>query len=419
MLLLQRLTVCLTARCLAFFVLMSSGFASASTNVPLVVERFSVPTSDGLAAVDGVVTFPKVARNTKLTPIVIVGGTAATADNEVYTVPNEPLMREKYWLKDIGDAIASRGYFVVRFNNRGIHSLLDCESVLGRKIYMAEYAQTSVCYNGRAAGTTTFATQAADIKTLFSMLAEDQRIDLKRTIMVVHSEGTQHVASLLNDRLIAPAGIVFIGAPVESPRAITHWQEVGRQIEWVSREIGVRHGFFTNAEITQTYAKALDGNIRRYEPLLSPYGGWSKENISQLAAQLDENYDKDIKLVMSADPKAPTVATAVDVSAVTLTITSNSHYQSIMSDDRRAIDGIKKFQGRLCFFYGGRDVQIPVSAQIDLIRHTKLSAKSSEVVVLEGIDHGLFGADGHFVDWAEDRVVDKVVTLDREVAIGH
>ncbi len=386
--------------------------ASTSTLAQISVEYFSEPTTDGKAKLEGSITLPNPYSVAKLTPVIIVGGSYATSDGDVFVSEADPLWNTKFWFKDLGDKLAAKGLAVIRFNNRGMHSSLDCARIAGKSVNAAEYAANSGCYDAAEAGTTTYATQEADIAEVNAMVEKDSRLDASKTIFIVHSEGAFHVSKVLSDHAIRPAGIVFIGAPMDSPAQTTRWQEVERQAEWIGKSIARNGGYFSNDAINQSFRKDLDGDFYSSAPLMSDEGGWTKKNLPKLLVQLNDLAARDVKTIMATQPEAPITSPIGDSSSTaTIVLAKNLHWHSTMTDSFRPIDAVKAYDGDLRFVYGEDDVSIPAEHAIELIRNAKMSACSIKIIRPKNADHGLRNADKQLDPKAESAVIAEVVQM--------
>lgn len=368
-------------------------------------EPFSLPTSDGLARIDGVLSLPTNPRQGKLVPVIVVGGTGTSRDGPAYVSHEEHFYRDKFWYRALANAMVDLGFAVVRYDNRGLSSGLECDRILGRQATPDEYiASNGRCYNPSFMATTTFDTKRQDIIALFEMVKNDERLDARRSIVVAHSEGGLHVATLIGKNKIHPAGVVFVGAPVESAAAIAQWQHVDREVDWMADLIKRSGGFVSNVEAAKYYA--TDG--RDYDrPFISLEGGWGKRKLPELQTQLKELFDTQVSESLSVPPDTPMTGT-IDNLLNGVVLGPAKYFQSMMSDKIKPIDALANYSGKMVFIYGGRDIKLSPGRQINLIKASPKVASRSRIVLLKLLDHNLALPDGRLGSTGIHAVVEAV-----------
>lgn len=365
-------------------------------------EKFSLPTSDGLARINGVLSIPAGGGQRRLTPVIIAGGSVTSRDGAVYVSRSERFYYDKFWYRALANALVAAGFAVIRYDNRGMTSSLECERLLGGEVTPAEYiASGNRCYNPIFASTITFTAKQQDLLTLFEMVKKDRRLDVRRSIVIAHSEGGVQIAALVSRSKINPPRIIFIGTPVECLDVTARWQHVDRQVEWMGDLIDRSGGFVSNldaAEFYQTHGEGFD------RPLISFDGGWSKSKLPELRKQLNELQDMRINESRSVPGDTPIVGT-IDNVLDGVVIGAAKYFQSMMADKVGLGDALANYKGKLVFIYGERDIKVSAVRQIHLIKASAALSVRSKTLLLRQLDHNLALPDGALAAAGIDAVV--------------
>lgn len=387
----------------------SAGAIAATVNSE---EQFSLATNDGLAHVHGVLTLPKNMPGSLPIPVILVGGTVSSRDGAAYALQSKADYRDKFWYKTLSQVLVNAGFATVRYDERGIGSGLECDRILGVQAGPDMYIESGGrCYDAQAAATTTFATKRQDIASVMTMVGTDKRLDGRRSIIIAHSEGGVHLAALLGQALIHPAGIVLIGVPVESLDSVHRWQHIDRQWDWMARLVDQNGGSISNAAAEKYYQESPAAYDR---PIVATEGSWSRKNLPELRNRLVQIRDNDVAAAFAA-PAGGLATGTMDNAIEGVVVGASEYYQLLVTDNVSAIGALTGYSGAITFIYGGRDTSVPSRRQVNLIRQSATLNSHAKVVFLEEVDHNLAGADGHVVPAGINAVVDAVLRVGSRV----
>ena len=331
------------------FILLSSIFLNSNAETMNIKEEsFSISTRDKLATIDGSITFPNVTSNEKSVLIIFVGGSYSSRDGETYVRPDRPLRNEKFWYRIVAHSLSNAGFAVVRYDNRGMASVLECEKNSIHQLDPYEYAySTPQCYNKDAVATTTFESKREDIQSILAMVAKDKRLDAKQVIIIAHSEGTFHVSRLISEKKINPVGVIFLGGPGGSPSETLRWQNIDSQMAWIEKNVRQNGGVISNEKLLKLFEKETP---RFKNTLLTEkIDGWSIVDLPAGKKRLIELYQNDIK-TFSALPATGVLIGAMDSGAINNIIFGASRlYLSLLTDKLRTVDLLKGYRGSVSF----------------------------------------------------------------------
>jgi pimeloyl-ACP methyl ester carboxylesterase len=368
-------------------------------------ESFLLPTSDKKTMIHGVISIPKSNHGKKIVPIVFVGGTGSSRDGAAYASPIDPLRLDKYWYRIVAEKLSEAGFSVIRYDNRGIGSGLECDKAAGCSADPWVYAAGPYhCYDKIAAVTTSFNSKREDLLSVFKMIARDKRLDAKRTIVIAHSEGAFHIASLISRKAISPAGVVFIGGPVDSPAALYDWQHVERQVEWMKKVISNNDNYASNKDILERYNIEVKGYDK---PIASDSDGWALTDLPTIRERLTV-MEKEGKSRILSQPGTGIAIGNIEDLITNIPVASASYFQSLMSDETRAIDGLQQYSGSMTFLFGKNDIVIPWKRQIDLIQENTWEHLPPNIVEVDDMDHNLANPDGTINKEGLEIIVDEV-----------
>jgi pimeloyl-ACP methyl ester carboxylesterase len=368
-------------------------------------ESFLLSTSDKKAMIHGVISIPQLNRGKKAVPIVFVGGTGSSRDGAAYASPSDPLRLDKYWYRIVAEKLSEAGFSVIRYDNRGIGSGLECDKVAGNSADPWMYAAGPYhCYDTIAAVTTSFKSKREDLLSVFKMIARDKRLDAKRAIVIAHSEGAFHIASLISQKACSPAGVVFIGGPSDSPSAIYDWQHIDRQVEWMKKVIINNNNYASNKDILERYNNEVKGYDK---PIVSDGDGWALSDLPTIRERLTV-IEKEGKSRILSQPGTGIAFGSIEDLIKNIPMASAAYFQSLMSDETRVIDGLHRYSGRMTFLYGENDIVIPWKRQIELINETTWEHSLPNVIEIEDMDHNMAKPDGTINDQSLRILVNEV-----------
>lgn len=353
------------------------------------IEEFlSIPSST--PKVDIKVSIVRPALESRELPVVIfVGGTYSSADGELYAHAFPGARTGKFWYRDVAFRLADRGYRVVRFDNRGLGSVLRCEKQLGRQVQLDEYFFNTDCLDLNAAGTTSSDTRVQDLMTVIDMARTKWSTD--SFILLTHSEGVVPTSKLIEMGKINPLALVFISGFASSSRDLMHWQFVDREIEWLQDIANQHNGVIRNADIDKLPAT----KTVHYEPMKMLK--WESEtfgvqNLDAIRARLEERYQNDLKKLLAAPSDAKQYVTVSGGALVRIPVSSLGYITDLLSDKTSILDRIKDYPGSVTYVLGTEDVLVNTAAQARQIASAKHPVRMSAMMI-NGMDHWLSNPD--------------------------
>ncbi len=324
------------------------------------LEMFHLTTSDGKASINGEIDYPDSSEN-KLTTIILVGGTHLF--DRDYKYGNSKTDKDLLFLT-LKNIFTEQGYAVVRFDYRGVSCNVRtaplCEDCKTEKQKMVHFVKA--CINNTIRQSVTETSKASDLALLYNYITRHNRLNPKKIIILAHSEGTLHTARLIERSEIAPKGLIFIGSIIDSPKNTIAWQWVSRLTDNFFKM--VEHDFpekISNAEIDFYCEKQ---GVIACENLRSPQGFWTKKSLSQYYLTTIYPFFRQQTLTYKAD--APFKHVWGQYGAI---FSSYSWWQQFFTDDRRVIDRLDKYAGRIAFHQGGIDGAIPPDSVSELKKY--------------------------------------------------
>ena len=392
-------------------ILLSIIFLNSNAETMNITEEiFSISTTDKLATIDGSITFPNVKSNKKSIPIIFIGGSYSSRDGETYVRPDRPLRNEKFWYRIVAHNLSNAGFAVVRYDNRGMASVLECEKNRTHQLDPYEYALgTPQCYNMDAVATTTFESKREDIQSIFAMMAKDKRLDAKQVIIIAHSEGTFHISRLISEKKINPASVIFLCGPGRSPSETLRWQNIDNQISWIEKHVQQNGGFISSEKILQLFEKETP----RFKNILlsEKIKGWSIVDLPSGKKRLTELYQNDIK-AFSGLPTTGVLTGTMDNGAINnIAFGASRLYLSLLTDKLRTVDLLKGYRGSVSFIYGKRDAVIPVNKEIATIKQDHQLGKRATIIEIDDMDHNFALPDGHISEIGINALIQEALRL--------
>jgi pimeloyl-ACP methyl ester carboxylesterase len=377
---------------LAMCLILHSPCQSAAANQE---EEFSLRSADNKAFINGSIALPPNRDGSKLVPVLFVGGSMTSRDGTAYILSGGQPKGSRFWYAKLATEMVDSGVAVIRYDNRGLGSQATCPPAddAGASPYRLALAAGSRCYDWSAALSTSFASKRADLASVLSMLARDERLDMARLIIVGHSEASHHIAYLLAHSQVRPFGLVLLSAPLSSPRDIFHWQCSGRGMAWLDSAVQAHGGYVPNALIAKKFYQGRNDAGARAVSYLSDSGGWHATQLPALGRTLRSRCDDMIRQHEQDPPNAVAFMT-INANREGAAVHSAAQELSMLADRNRAIDNLANFHGPTILIYGSQDALLPVAPQLSLLRSSALAAHGAEVIVIPSTDHNFAGGDG-------------------------
>lgn len=164
--------------------------------------------------------------------------------------------------------------------------------------------------------------------------------------MFGHSEGSTHIASLVESKKIHPKGLVFMGGVTESLDSLIQWQIVGRVVENLVLMDIDKNSVITNDEIKSSHKENVL-SIYPIDSLLSPSGSWTQKTIQEAMQSQFAHVQTDALSKNDRDPYPNS----------TLTQASYAWWKMFFIPEAPVIFSLSNFEGRIIYHNGSIDTQ--------------------------------------------------------------
>lgn len=241
--------------------------------------KFSFSSKDGQAQLSGYLTY---AENKAVPqPLVIMIPGTGLFDADVHF--GKSGTEKDFIFVSIEKRLAALGFAVLRMNYRGVFCNFfnypnKCTSCTPQT-QLEEFKKACLDTNIRAKVTP--AIMRDDFEQIYNWAVRQPSIDSKNVIMFGHSEGTTHISRLIEQKRIAPKGLVFMGGVTESLDSLIHWQIVDRMVENLILMDQDKDSKINNDEIKLAHPDSIL-SIFPIESLLSPTGSWTEKTFGDV-----------------------------------------------------------------------------------------------------------------------------------------
>ena len=341
-------------------------------------RQFEVPTRDGKAVLRGQLDFPESSGPYPLL-VIINGGWFMERDGYMGNSDSEA----DFMYRRIAEAANRTGLATLRYDNRGVlaNELTMLPPLEGLSELDITKHYVANCIDLTVRREVTVQSTLDDIAQIFALGATQEEVAQDRIVALAHSEGGLNLARLIDQEIVNPRGVVFVGTITESPASILRWQTVERYVEtilgWVSEGLVV-----TQQDVDRNYDTSSFPQVGiPKEKLAAPEGGW---NASRLRRLFEEDYQELKKEALEADSTAPYPKPHEDSELV---CASYDWWKQWFADETSVIDYLGHFEGTVVFHFGELDSQAPGDREAEFARaHAK---NPPRLVVHEGRGHAL------------------------------
>lgn len=330
-------------------------------------QEFVLKTLDGLATFGGQIDFPDNCYRDRYKTVVLVGGTGLYYRNYRNTQWGLRGTERELIFKDLSGHFTQKCLAVVRYDFRGVSCDLsnddDVKKCLDQSLRKSVNAKTII----------------DDIQAVYDYAIEHPRLNRSQIVFLAHSEGSLNVSRLWQRKSIDPAGFVFIGGVVESPQSLVRWQFVNRSVDQAFAMDTDGDGLLTNWEVTLGYPGSFfDENDIPILNLLSPAGAWNRFGLTQF-------YATEFNVVRNTTLLTPDFYPYIQKGIV---YSSVAWWKEWFTDSEPVVAKLKDFEGRITYFNGTMDVQVPARKQQELLKHYARRMRSTpEFNLIEGRGH--------------------------------
>lgn len=250
------------------------------------------------------------------------------------------------------------GFSVVRMNYRGVSCNFinypkRCKSCAPEKQF-EELKER--CIDRDVRSHVTPENMRDDFEQVFHWAKRQPGVNTENVIMFGHSEGTTHIARLIEQKRINPKGIVFMGDLTESLDTLIHWQIVGRMVENLMLMDQDMNLVVTNDEIKAAHSSNML-SIFPLASLLSPSGSWTESDFRSL---LQTRYEETKKDALSQDDFSP-------YPSADFPQASYSWWKMFFIPDTPILAALSSFDGPVIYHNGSIDSQTNAKRQRDFI----------------------------------------------------
>lgn len=357
-------------------------------SVNAVAQIETIPTTDGQATLNILVEYPSSGNQTKTPVIILAGGVFADRDGitDAGDIAGYP---ESYLLfRQLSQLLLTMGFIVVRYDQRGINgNIFSCEK--GTKLTYEKYIKQ--CIDSKIRSVVTPQSIQADIESVFKFASQLKAANTKKIYALGHSEASLHFATLIGEKRITLAGVIFIAGILEAPAKAAEWQAIDRFVEALPSLDENNDGLVTNIEISRAFLdnrSAMSQQTQNGEALFrSPTGSWKLSDpivfrnwISKLLY---------VPYVASMDiPDANKTGFTSVVSGVDVTWASRGWMLGIIKDTKPTVDRLDSYRGKGLFIFLSLDSQLSVPRQIAAIEKSKFGlAHNAKIVTINGFGH--------------------------------
>ncbi len=290
--------------------------------------EFAVPSTDG-HTVRGVVDRPE---GEPRGAVILVAGTGAF-DRDV-RLGTSGTDRDLLF-RDLGARLAKRGLAAVRYDRRGVRHAVPPAEAIDRSVTAILTAEGF----------------SEDLEALDAWVRSPDGLGARCVVMLVHSEGSVHLAGLAERGAPAPDLILGVGAPLESKLEAVRWQVAGRDAYSLRMMDADGDGSVTNEEVEANWMKTPSAVFGRMQPFIQPDGVWTPEDIVQVETVQGGLYEQ---------AKAQALAQADDAPypSATAPAFSYSWWKTWFTDDRPLASQFSRWSSPMILHYGALDSQV-------------------------------------------------------------
>lgn len=354
-------------------------------------QTVAIQTADKSSTLNVLVEYPAQKTAGKRPVIVLTGGVFTDRDGITDLGDFASEKNTTFLFRQLSQRLRMMGFIVVRYDQRGIHgNIFNCKT--GEKLSFKTYVDQCVDNNIRSK--VTLKNIQADYESVFKFAGALKAANKKKIYALGHSEAAIHIATLIGEKRITPAGIIFIAGIAESPSAHAEWQAVDRFAEALPLLDDNRDGIVTNAEIShgfQDNRSALSQQTQNGEQVFrSPTGSWKLDDLRPFKDWVQKLVYKPFVATLKI-PNADNVAFTSKVGGIEVAIASRGWLLGRINDTTQVIDRLDVFDGRGLFIFFSLDSQISVARQIASIEKSKFSLNhKAKIVTINGFGH-VFG----------------------------
>ena len=310
--------------------------------------------------------------------------------------------------------LTEAGFGVAFFSQRGYTPLRTC--VQGDTFLQRTHSVIEHCMNASIRASVTLSTITQDTGKVYLQLAEDPRTHGLNQISLAFSEGIFHISELVSKGYIHPIGIVGVGGPIESFSEVARLQ-LRREFHLNLAETAFRRCKRDVLDVSRILQcsgiQPLPVNTAAMRDVL----GADSISREQLALrrdywnQFEHEFSKKYSNMPVGTPTGGTFA------GIPYPVGWSARYFSeILAETTTTGDFLNNFKGKTIYIFGSLDSKVPVPKRGNcrLGRNSSTAIKMCNVVVVDGVGHGLEDDTGLPTQWALDQIVRAVNSVNRD-----
>lgn len=309
-------------------------FIAVTSPAQAETRTFTVTTRDG-APINGQADLPEARARTA---IIFVAGTGLFDRDASFGRSGTP---RDLIFADLAQRMNARGLATVRYDRRGLR-------------YGATGAER---IDAALASAATNETQVNDLAAVYAWAQARDGLNARCVIFFGHSEGMAHIGRLAENGARRPLAVIGMGALLESPRTIFHWQRTGRDAHSLRMMDADGDGRTTNEEVQANFMRTPSGVWETVAPFLSPTGAWDAAMIDSLPALQEVMIYTPERAQILAQPGAAPFPNAQTPMA------SYAWIQSFFTDETPIAAHLARWNAPMIFHYGSYDSQTVAERQ--------------------------------------------------------
>ncbi len=348
----------------------------------------SIPTSDKSTTLRVQVEYPPQKRSGKYPVVVVAGGMFSDRDGITDAGEIGGDVLPFLLFRQLSKQLLTMGFVVVRYDQRGISgNVYSCRE--GMTLAFSDYIMQ--CVDNKVRAKVNPKNIREDIESVFSYAAQLRGVDPNNIYVLGHSEASLHMSALIEEKRIAPVGLIFIAGIAESPARHLQWQAIDRFVDALPQADKNKDGIITNEEIHSLFMderSVVNQQCQNCEKaFLSPTGSWRANDLAHVRSRAEPIIYKDFFAYVNVSNTDDHIV-VYTISSTKVTYASLSWLSDRFNDKKPVIEKLDAYRGKGLFIFLSLDSQISVSRQIAAIEKSKFGlSHKAKIVTIDGFGH--------------------------------
>lgn len=325
-------------------------------------QEFSLPTTDGVTQLHGDLITPSGLQNATGALLMVPGGGFTERDGFL----GDSYTEADLMFRRIANRVVDSGLIVARHDNRGVtgHELSIGPSKDSPDPQGDTERYFASCVDFKIRRTVTPESLIDDAELAYQFTTNHPKVDATRIVVFAHSEAGIHVCRLIDQKRIAPHGVILAGTPVGSPVEILRWQMIDRYVDEVMSWDSDADGLVSSADVSSSYGESFLIEVGLTEDDLTPPDGqWSRTALKTFFTARYE--EAKAKALNTSDESG--YPHADDDTLFDFVMASNRWWKQWFIDDRSTLGLLRNYQGHLSFHFGEIDRQFSAQREVDSV----------------------------------------------------